>query len=423
MAEHYVWFHALRDILMVVAIPDLSHAKLALLSPEVLKRRAVLAARVDYAWRQRITPKVRIVNISSSLARVVKAKLMPGGDWLVNLLSDGTLCLQAVTSNVPCVIDPSFRTENPDVRMTLSLSATNETLVLLRTWSWDNSVLSPSITVGLYRVDTVTPCFQLLMKTTRHHGRAYENSIAAEGNLWAFSWSSNSHQLLSVRNIPITGEIEKEAVIDIGLPIHATLSILSERHVLVTSCTRTALYNIPTLEPVTAGGNLRIVAVEPVWERTYEDRYNYPPVSPIYWTASNRRHEGPLALFTGRTLRFFHHTDDELCYFSSYPLPHFKLDSRPTLSDRRVLWREKGGLYTCVFPVTYGKHYDTGRQRLGYKDGEFEIPHVVPIDLGTTKIEGKIGDISWDETSGRLCMLFEKSSVKNGSRLLIADRA
>lgn len=68
-------------------------------------------------------------------------------------------------------------------------------------------------------MDTVTPCFHLLTKVTRHHDRAFENSIAAEGSLWAFAWSQNSRQLLSVRNIVNDGDVEKEVVLDIGEPI------------------------------------------------------------------------------------------------------------------------------------------------------------------------------------------------------------
>lgn len=68
------------------------------------------------------------------------------------------------------------------------------------------------------------------MKVTRHHDRAYENSIAAEGNLWAFAWSHNSRQLLSVRNIMMdSGDVEKEVVLDIGEPIHVRKIILEFR--------------------------------------------------------------------------------------------------------------------------------------------------------------------------------------------------
>lgn len=122
-----------------VTMPDLSDANLALISAEELKRRAVRAASVDLLWRKAtVVPRsIQAIPAGDALIRVAKAKLLPGGEWLVLLLSDGTLCLQASASTVPCVTDPSFKTENPDVRMTLSLSAKNETLVLLRTWSWD----------------------------------------------------------------------------------------------------------------------------------------------------------------------------------------------------------------------------------------------------------------------------------------------
>jgi hypothetical protein len=122
-----------------VVMPDLGDADLALMSAKELKRRAVLAACVDLQWRKpTVVPRsVRTLTTKNTLLRTIKAKLLPGGEWLVLLLSDGTLCLQASTSTEPCVIDSRFATDFHDVRMALSLSAKNETLILLRTWSWD----------------------------------------------------------------------------------------------------------------------------------------------------------------------------------------------------------------------------------------------------------------------------------------------
>jgi hypothetical protein len=122
-----------------VVMPDLDDAELALMSAEELKRRAVLAACVDLQWRKpTVVPRsVRTLTAKNTLLHIIKAKLLPGGEWLVLLLSDGTLCLQASTSTEPCVIDSRFSTDFHDVRMALSLSAKNETLILLRTWSWD----------------------------------------------------------------------------------------------------------------------------------------------------------------------------------------------------------------------------------------------------------------------------------------------
>lgn len=287
------------------------------------------------------------------------------------------------------------------------------------------------------------------MRVIKHHDRAYENSVAAENNLWAFSWCQNSRQLLSVRNILTpTGEAEKEVILDIGEPIHvrlislsllqwpyraiqATLSILSERYVLVTSCAKVSLYSIPELKPIRDGADLDppVITVAPLWTRTYEDRYNYPPISPVHWRGANGHHEKPLALFTGSALRFFHQSQDPQspgqCSLASYWLRshHVEtIDARPILSDRRVIWSERGKLQTCPFPLPFGGQHDAGLMRLGYSEEEEESDEmrIAPILLGEATLEGKVRDVSWDESSGRLCVLLQpQSRVKTSSRIVI----
>ncbi|KAF7979563.1 hypothetical protein HWV62_41840 [Athelia sp. TMB] len=142
LALAYVWSAALQDITTAVTLPDLP--PLATLSSQELKRRAVLAARIERCWGQRSVrvpqSSLRSVPTRGGASRVIKAKLVSGGQWIVLLLKDGTLCLQAAAAAAPCVVDTSFKTLlDSDVRITLSLSAgtPRETLVLLRTWMWD----------------------------------------------------------------------------------------------------------------------------------------------------------------------------------------------------------------------------------------------------------------------------------------------
>lgn len=141
----YVWSTALKDIMTVVTLPDLDRNALSSLNNPKLKRRAVLAARVEHQWGHNpsVSPgasRIRSFPTRDGPSRVIKAKLVMGGEWIVLLLKDGTLCLQAATASAPCVVDNSFKTLlDTDVRITLSLSAGSpkETLVLLRTWMWD----------------------------------------------------------------------------------------------------------------------------------------------------------------------------------------------------------------------------------------------------------------------------------------------
>lgn len=153
-----------------VTMPDLSNVDLALISSGELKRRAVLASQVDFQWRQpTVTPRsVRTLPTGDDFVRVTKIKLLPGGEWLVLLLSDGTLCLQGSTSTMPCVVDHNFKTENPEfsVRMNLSLSEKNETLVLLRTWSWDTMYVPSSRQMQTLNLKESSQCTKSF-----HHNR------------------------------------------------------------------------------------------------------------------------------------------------------------------------------------------------------------------------------------------------------------
>jgi len=199
---------------------------------------------------------------------------------------------------------------------------------------------------------------------------------------------------------------------------------------LVTGCAKISLYNIPELEPVQTHVTPQVVPVTPIWTRSYEDRYYYPPVSPVHWNKFSERHEKPIVLFTGSNLRFFHQSriDQSQSYYtldSFWLRRHYpcSIEVRPTLSDRRVIWSENGHLQTCVFPLTYGGQYDAALLRFGYALTETGSDlRIAPIELGVENIGGKIRDVSWDEPSGRLCVLVEPWLNKKPSRkILIID--
>ena len=194
---------------------------------------------------------------------------------------------------------------------------------------------------------------------------------------------------------------------------------MSGRHILVTSCAKVSLYNIPDLEPIQASVGPHVILVAPVWTQSYEDTYNYPPVSPIHWGSTDER---PLMLFTGSNLRLFHQSQDDQSpnYYSLrsfWVRSHYlsSIDARPTLSARRVIWSEKGRLQTCVFPLICASgRYDAALLRFGYTETDLRI---APIDLGSANLEGKIRDVSWDEASGRLCVLVEPIMLNKKKRV------
>ena len=194
---------------------------------------------------------------------------------------------------------------------------------------------------------------------------------------------------------------------------------------MVTSVAKVSLFDIPPLEPINADPPRPVLTTEPIWTQTMDGDYNYPPVSPVYWQPPNASHERPLAMFTGSALRLFiREPHDSLESFSliSYPLRRreFSLTCRPTMSDRRVIWCDKGKLWTCIYPLPRGPEHQAGLLRLGcldhYTSGIRRVLYMLQpeiIDLGVNKPEGKVRSVSWDEASGRLCILVEPRSASN----------
>ena len=193
------------------------------------------------------------------------------------------------------------------------------------------------------------------------------------------------------------------------------MSLLSEGQVLVTSCYKTSLYEIPPLQIISPGQNSPVIQQEPIWTHTYQDKYNYPPVGPVCWDAASGRHESPLAMLTGTTLRFFTPapTPAQPPSMDSFLVRTYSTaatEARPALSDRRAIWSAEGRLFVCAFPVRPGG--EAGRLRLG--GAVADTMHVASVEMPAGAVDGQIQDLSWDEAAGRLCLLVE--SQRMGSK-------
>ncbi|KAF7986572.1 hypothetical protein HWV62_26324 [Athelia sp. TMB] len=393
----YVWSSALRDIMAVAVNPGDSPCTLSSLSSVELRHRAVLAARIERFWGRDsdvVAPRssIRTCRLTDSgMGRAVQARLVRGGQWIVLLSADGTLRLQSAKDWEFCAEDLSFMMPvDSEVQMTLSLSAGThkETLVLLRRSMWDVA-------------------------------RGYENSMAAEGNIWAFGWSHEGRQLLSVKNIPWNhDDVEKEVLIDIGEPIHATLALLSETRVLVISCDKTSLYEIPPIQALPPDEEVPIIRQEPIWTCSYQGEYNYPPIGPICQDAFSGRHEGLLAMITGTTLRFFTSTPEpsmNSSWIRTYNA--LAMEATPSLSGRRAMWSAGSKLFVCTFPMPPGG--DAGWMRLGVAQAGAGDERIASVEMPMLPVEGKIRDLSWDEASGRLCLLVGSPMLRAHTVMII----
>ncbi|KZT30076.1 hypothetical protein NEOLEDRAFT_305626 [Neolentinus lepideus HHB14362 ss-1] len=165
--------------------------------PEPLRKRVLIASRVDDAWHDRnIMPRhVQFIPSASGLKDVV---LLPGGQWLVSLLQDGTLELQSVHG-----IAPMFRlaTHMNPAEMTCQGSSVHISPVQ------DIYVIYSFTTrVTIYRVnvnDSAIP-IELVdeVQSTALPGLPYTGRVFAGGNLIAMLCSdARGRTQLHIRSI------------------------------------------------------------------------------------------------------------------------------------------------------------------------------------------------------------------------------
>jgi hypothetical protein len=183
-----------------------------------------------------------------------------------------------------------------------------------------------------------------------------------------------------------------------------TISILSERQILLSSRAGMALYNIPELR--LGSGPSSIIRNCPVWSHSFEslDVYIYPN------TSSPQAGPGEtIAVLNGYNLRVFHPADNPRhpneYRVTSYPLQTHdppRVHAKNCLSSRRVFFCKDNMLHTCAIPSGDDDLLDDGRpssESLPLRD--------TTIEVAEAKVGGKlrVQDIAWDDTSRRLCIL------------------
>lgn len=177
------------------------------------------------------------------------------------------------------------------------------------------------------------------------------------------------------------------------LNIQATISILSDKQIILSCRSGILLYDIPPLR--SGPDRAKAVPVQPVWTHTFDklDEYVYPVTSPPTLAPGGR-----IAILNGFNLRVFQPSEGYLSQNEhqvfSYPLQTrdpTRAHARLCLSSNRVFFCKDGHLQTCSVPQG---------------DEDVSIQTKI-LDIKETKIDGRlrVQDISWSETSGQLCIL------------------
>jgi len=349
----------------------------------------------------------RKVQSTACGSHAVHARITHGGKWVVVLYGDGTLHLREPGSDIPSVVDDTFKAivddfgANDGMDMSLSLSDSNDTLLLLTIFCSCDAFYSTIFTV--YRIDIDGPGFCLLMAPQKRTHERYEGSPIVTGKLWAFSWWQGTRKLLAVGSI--FSSQRQHVVMDIGaFKFQGTISILSEKQILLSSRAGLLLFDIPDLQPSSEPAS--IIRVRPVWTHGFEslDVYMYPNTSPPERGAN-------IAILNGYNLRVFHPAEDihrpSECRVTSYKLQTHdaaRVHARNCLSSRRVFFCKDNAIHTRIIP-SLSEHDDL--QQAGQPPSESSSVLATPIEVDEARVGEKlrVQDISWDEASGRLCLL------------------
>jgi hypothetical protein len=165
------------------------------------------------------------------------------------------------------------------------------------------------------------------------------------------------------------------------------------------------LFNIPDSQLVSEFAS--ITRTHPVWTYSFEslDVYMYPNASP-----PEGGQAATVAVLNGYNLHVFHadlqHPTE--CRVASYSLQTHdppRVHARNCLSSKRVFFCKDNMLHTCAIPAEQGRRDEL--LQAGKPSAELYSLKAQTVVVNEATVEGKlrVQDISWDEASGRLCLL------------------
>ena len=213
-------------------------------------------------------------------------------------------------------------------------------------------------------------------------------------------WGTGEYSFVSTRNL--SNRLSQESH-------NFTIHVISQHSLLLAKSTEFFPFTIPEREAVDHGGDALVIPVQPIWTYSHHVR-GRPYISSLPFTSSNPQC-GKISILTGKfiyLLSISNRPQDHVLHYSLAKRARYG-PFRAVMGFRHTIWTEEYSakpfvtLQTCAYstlPNGYG-----GLQRLshvGQLGGQLR-PIPLPIQ------NGEVVDVSWDEESGRLCLLISRS--------------
>ena len=186
--------------------------------------------------------------------------------------------------------------------------------------------------------------------------------------------------------------------------------MISQQFLLLARPTKFFLFAIPECKQADDSGDALVISVQSIWTYSHHVQpvRGRPYISSLPYTSSTLQ-SGKVSILTGNFIYLLSiSTRPEDCRVLRYSLaidPPRYVPFRAAMGFRHAIWTEGHStqpfvrLQTCAYSTMSDEH--GGLQRLGHvrQLGVQLRPIQLPVQ------NGEVMDVSWDEESGRLCVL------------------
>ncbi|KIM86421.1 hypothetical protein PILCRDRAFT_4916 [Piloderma croceum F 1598] len=391
------------------------------MSASELRQKAVLITRLDSLWSLETVRPVTISTHSLGVG-ICRALILPGGEFILILIEDGTLQLYRYQDmSIPLVTVPhpdrgSCRRfpDFSDMRRTCNTRGETWAVIV-------DCYVTPEgnerTDYRAYLIDASSASIRLLTIVTTPH---YSPDYHATGDILAIIIKEGNNYLINIRKIPFSADMmEEEAFLNLGHTFPTSFTtVLCPHMILVSTLSSLDLYQTPEFMPLGSSikscSNLSTPIAIHDFTKPNQGKLIWNALCPHldgrFWCYIFSEVEEALLIspLPGSDDDFVRHVFDGPC----------STDSSRAIGCRDTVEFQHIELL-CFSASTY-HDASTGYMRLGRTQAPDPSRSVSIQLLG---YYGHVEDLSWDEESGRICAIYNPVDEYYGSSssLLMID--